>query len=367
MTYLVNYKTERQRMKRDTILIADDIEMDRQILAQLFSADFNIIQASDGKEVLEEIDKQHDTIAIILLDVIMPKMGGLEVLKELKKSETTKNIPVIFITGDSDDNSMIHEAYDMGVAEIISKPIEKYSTTRRVLNTINLFNEKYELQKENQVQQQRIYHTNETIIETIATMVETRAGDEDTGKHILNIKKYTQILLTYLNGTTPKMTWTNTQIQEIVLASALHDIGKILIPESILLKPGKLTHEEFEEMKKHTVYGCRILKNLKGIADGSFYNYCYDICLHHHEKWDGKGYWKGLKEDEIPVHAHIVSLADAYDALTHKRVYKKAFSHEKTIQMIKNEECGVFAPWLLKALDAVKDQFKANLESLSVL
>jgi putative two-component system response regulator len=349
-------------MKRDTILIADDIEMDRLILAQLFSADFNIIQAKNGEEVLTELKQSSSKIAVILLDVIMPKMGGLEVLKRLKQINNTKNIPVIFITGDSDDNPMIHEAYDMGVAEIISKPIEKYSTTRRVLNIINLFNEKYELQETNEVQQKRINHTNEIIIETIATMVETRAGDEDTGKHILNIKKYTHILLTYLNKTSPTLTWTNKQINEIVLASAFHDIGKILIPESILLKPGKLTPEEFEDMKKHTIYGCEVLKNLKGIAEGSFYQYCYDICLHHHEKWDGKGYWDGLSENEIPPHAHIVALADVYDALTHKRVYKNAFSHETTIKMIKNGECGVFAPWLLTALDAVKDQFKANLE-----
>ncbi|OJF77373.1 MAG: hypothetical protein BKP49_02610 [Treponema sp. CETP13] len=351
-------------MGRDTILIADDIQMDRLILAQIFSSDFNILQAKNGQEVLQQLEENHDKIAVILLDVIMPKMSGLEVLRQLKTSGETKNIPVIFITGDSDDARMIHKAYDMGVAEIISKPIEKYSTERRVRNIINLYNEKYILSETNRLQEQRINRTNEIIIETIASMVETRAGDDDTGKHIYNIKTYTHILLEYLNGTAPSFSWNKTQIQEIMLASSLHDIGKILIPESILLKPARLEHDEFEKMKKHTVYGCKVLKGLKGlknIAADTFYRYSYDICRYHHEKWDGKGYPDGLKTDQIPTHAHIVALADVYDALTHRRVYKDAFSHEKAIEMIKNGECGHFAPWLYEALDAVQDKFKENL------
>ena len=203
--------------------------------------------------------------------------------------------------------------------------------------------------------EKKIQENNEFLISALSSVVEFRSSE--TGEHIRRIKYFTRILLKYLAKYFPKYGITDAQINEIARASALHDIGKIGIPDSILLKPGKLTDEEFETMKTHTTIGCDMLKKFKKEEDNEFYRYCYDICRYHHERWDGNGYPDHLAGDEIPIWAQVVSIVDVYDALISERVYKAAFPHTVAYEMIQNGECGQFSPDILECFELANEDF----------
>lgn len=339
---------------KKTILIVDDMRINRVILAEGFHDDYEILEAANGLQALEIINS-NENISAILLDLIMPKMDGMEVLRELNKSGKIFHIPVFIITA-SNSEKMLMDAYDLGVVDVVSKPFMMRFLKCRVENIIELFRHRNELEDIVKEQVERLNSLNQSMVETLATLIEFR--DCESGEHVKRICGLTEILMQTVSSMYPEYYLPRGEIDKIVTSSVLHDVGKISIPDGILNKPGKLTTEEFEIMKQHTVKGCEILKKIPDIMDEDVYSYSYDICRHHHERWDGKGYPDGLKGDEISIWAQVVSIADVYDALTSERVYKAAFDHNTAVNMIYNGECGTFNPKVLHAFDKCMDKIK---------
>ena len=334
--------------KRKTILIVDDIEINRAILAEIFKDDYEIVQAGDGRQALQIInDNPH--ISALLLDVLMPEMDGIEVLREMNRSGKTENIPVFLITA-AESDKMLLEGYHLGAVDVIRKPFLAHFLKCRISNVIELYGHRNELERIVEEQVERLSNLNRSLVETLATVIEFRDGE--SGEHVKRISSLTKILMKQVSNMYHEYHLPKEEIDKIVMSSILHDVGKVSTPDQILNKPGKLTKEEFEIMKQHTVKGCEILRKIPHIMEKGLYDYSYDICRHHHERWDGRGYPDGLSGDDISIWAQVVSVADVYDALTSERVYKKAFSHEKAVQMIKDGECGMFNPKVLNAFDA---------------
>lgn len=356
-------------MDKQQILIVDDEEINRTILRGLFENDYGIIEAENGQEAIRQLDT-HPNIVLILLDVVMPVMDGFAVLEHMKEKEMLEQTPVILITGetilDSDD-----QAYSYGVADVIHKPFYPHIVRRRAKNIIELYQNKYhmeeclkEQEQELRDQEKKLRENNEFMINSLSSVIEFRSLE--TGEHIRRVKYFTRILLKYLMQYFPKYNLTPKQVDEIARASAVHDIGKIGIPDSILLKPGKLTDEEFEIMKTHTIIGCEVLDKFNNNQDEDFYRYCYEICRHHHERWDGKGYPDHLEGDEIPISAQVVSIVDVYDALVSPRVYKTAYANDIAYDMILNGECGQFSPDIIECFMLAKENFFNIVEVINM-
>lgn len=334
---------------KNTILIVDDMEINRALLAENFKDSCNIFEAENGKVAVEML-KEHRNIDAVLLDLIMPEMNGIEVLKEMHKTGDILHIPVFIITASTSDETL-KEAYDLGAVDIISKPFTIGFFQHRVANIVELYRHRNEMETIIDQQLRRFERLNRSMIETLASVIEFR--DCESGEHVKRISGITRIIMTYVSNMYPEHHMSKQEIEKIALASILHDVGKISIPDGILNKPGRLTAEEFEIMKLHTVKGCDILESMPdGMMDKDIYDYCYDICRHHHERWDGKGYPDKLSSDEISIWSQVVAVADVYDALISPRVYKKAFDTETAVNMIFNGECGTFNP---KVLQAFKD------------
>lgn len=347
-------------MDKQQILIVDDEEVNRAILKGLFQSNYDIIEASNGLEATVQIENNQN-IVLILLDVVMPVMDGFGVLDYLKKHDFLEKIPVILITGETVLNSE-EQAYTYGVADVIHKPFYPHIVKRRAKNIIELYQDKHHMEERIKEQEQaimdkerKIRESNEFMIDALSSVVEFRSLE--TGEHIRRIKYFTRILLKYLMKYFPKYGLTQAQVDEISRAAALHDIGKIGIPDSILLKPGRLTPEEFEIMKTHTTIGCEVLEKFRKNQTGEFYQYCYEICRYHHERWDGNGYPDHLAGEEIPISAHIVAVADVYDALVSPRVYKSIYANNMAYDMIMNGECGQFSPDVLECFSLAKEDF----------
>ena len=296
------------------ILIVDDSEMNRAILSEILSEEYDIVEADSGESCIDKLRQYEREISLVLLDIVMPGMDGFGVLNYMNRHHYLEDIPVIMISSE-DSTEVVRRAYEMGVSDYINRPFDAGVVHRRVYNTIKLYakqrrlitlitNQVYEKEKNNRM-----------MVEILSQIVEFR-----------------------------------------------NDIGKIGIDDKILNKPGKLTDEEFKIMQNHTIIGARILKNMEGYEDEELMMVAYQICRWHHERYDGRGYPDGLKGDEIPISAQVVSLADVYDALVGERVYKKAYSHEKAIQMILNGECGAFNPILLECLLDIQDRIKRKVK-----
>lgn len=330
------------------MLIVDDDEMNCDVLANIFENDHEILTASDGSEGLGVLGRNRDKICAILLDVMMPVMDGMEMLGHLAEEDIPQNIPVFLITGET-DNNVIRRAYDLGVMDVIPKPITPHIVLRRVHSVMELFAARNHFAdvvaqqtEELREQNKRLAEVSMGMIEALATATEFRSGE--SGEHVLRIHDITEL---FLKESPLRNLYDDEQIQQIALASILHDVGKIAIPDGILNKPGRFTDEEFAIMKQHTVNGEKMLMQITKIRDLPFYNHAKDIARYHHERWDGRGYPDGLKGDEIPLAAQIVSIADVYDALVSPRCYKSAFEHEIAVKMITDGKCGVFNPKLL--------------------
>lgn len=348
-------------MDRCEILIADDAEVNRSILSLIFAEQYEVIEARDGEETLEMIETHRDKLAVIFLDLVMPKATGLDVLKFMSLKGYIDIIPVIMITGESTDETD-EKAYEYGASDIIYKPFAPKVVMRRTKNIVELFesrrNIEMELQKRTKelvASQEELEKSNAFLINALSSVVEFRSLE--SGEHIERVKCFTAILTKYLMANFPEYGITKDDAKLIVNASALHDIGKIAIPDNILLKPGKLTPFEFEEMKKHTVYGCEILDHFKQ-SDNVFYRYCYEICRYHHERYDGNGYPDKLAGEDIPIWAQIVSIVDVYDALVSPRVYKTPYAFNEAIRMIFEGECGVFSQKILDCFDLAKEEIQ---------
>lgn len=351
--------------KSRIILIVDDIEMNRAILDELFHNTYHVVEAENGLEALEAIDQYGDQIAIILLDIVMPKLDGFGVLKELEERALIERYPVFLITAE-DSDEIINKGYDMGVSDVINKPFNPSIIKRRVKNTVELYERRLRMEsiieeqtREIEEQAKKLSDTSLAMVDTLSTVIEFR--DCESGQHIKRIRTTTRILFNALGKVDPRYHFSPSRIEEISVASAMHDVGKIAIPDYILNKPGRLTPEEFEIMKEHTVRGCEILDSVELLRSSDSYTFYYDICRWHHEKWDGKGYPDGLKGDEIPIWSQVVAIADCYDALVSRRVYKPPYTHEQAVKMILDGECGQFNPDLLQAFSQVADILKREL------
>lgn len=340
---------------KQQILIVDDSEINREILKE----DYRILEAANGEECLEQLERYGTGISLVLLDIVMPEMDGFEVLAAMNQNHWIEDIPVIMISSE-DSDSYIRRAYEMGVSDYISCPFDAKIVYQRVLNMIKLYAKQRRLIR---LVTRQIYEkerNNRMMIGILSQIVEFRNGE--SGLHVIHINLITQLLLEQLVKKTGKyqLSWEDRLL--IATASALHDIGKIGIDEKILNKPGKLTKEEFEIMKTHTLIGAQMLDNLDMYRNEKLLKLAYEICHWHHERYDGKGYPDGLVGEEIPISAQVVSLADVYDALVSERVYKKAFSHEKALEMIQNGECGTFNPLLLRCMTEAQDKLKTMME-----
>lgn len=348
--------------QRARILIADDSEMNRAILAEMLEDEYDILEAENGKEAIAVIQEQGMNLSLILLDIVMPEMDGFGVLSEMNRNHWIEDIPVIMISSER-GAEQIERAYQLGATDFISRPFDALIVHKRVVNTILLYTKQKNLV--NLVAQQ-MYEKEEQstlMIDILGHIVEFRNGE--SGMHVRHVHTLTEMFLNALNKKENPYHLSQADISIIATASALHDIGKISIPEDILNKPGKLTDEEFNIMKTHTTIGADMLENLPIHQDKPLVRISYEICRWHHERYDGRGYPDGLVGDNIPISAQIVALADVYDALTSKRVYKEPYSHEKATQMILNGECGAFNPLLLSCLVELSDDIRQNLDRVS--
>lgn len=338
---------------RQLILIVDDSELNRTLLSEMLKDDFRILEDSNGRECLDALEQYGMGISLVLLDINMPVMDGFEVLVQMNRNHWIEDIPVVMISSD-DTESNIKRAYDMGVSDYIRRPFDAQVVFRRVFNTIKLYAKQRRLITLVTDQIDEKEKNNQIMIRILSQIVKFRNGE--SGLHVEHINILTGLLLERLVQKTDHYDLTWSDQYRITLASALHDIGKIGIDDKILNKPGRLTKEEFEIMKSHTLIGASILENLGLYQEEPLIKTAYQICRWHHERYDGKGYPDGLRGDEIPISAQVVSVADVYDALVNERVYKKAITHEKAIEMILNGECGVFNPILLECLVDIKDK-----------
>lgn len=341
------------------ILIVDDSQINRETLAEMLWDEYRIHDAASGKECIKLLNQYGTGISLVLLDIVMPEMDGFEVLDYMAEHHWIEDIPVIMISSE-DSVSSIRKAYELGVSDYISRPFDAHVVYQRVLNTIKLYAKQRRLITLVSDQMYERDKNNRMMVSILSQIVEFRNGE--SGSHVVNIKRITELLLDRLPMRTNKYTLSSTEQLLIPMAAALHDIGKIGIDDKILNKPGRLTKEEFEIMKTHSAIGANMLESLEQFHDEPLIKIAHDICRWHHERYDGRGYPDGLKGDEIPISAQIVSIADVYDALVSERVYKKAYTHEKAMDMILNGECGTFNPVLLECLKDIQDELVKGVQ-----
>ena len=354
-TVVMEHENEQaeEEVPKQKVLIVDDAEMNRAILTEILGNEYEILEAENGRECMQLLQKYRTGISVILLDIVMPVMNGFAVLGEMARQGLIDDIPIIMISSaDSDD--VIRQAYELGVTDYISRPFDAKIVYRRVVNAIKLYAKQRRLVSMVTKQIVEKEKNDNMLIDILSHIVEFR--NTESGLHVLHMKQLTELLLSELLQKTDMYHLDAAKRDLIVTASALHDIGKIAIPEEILNKPGRLTKEEFEIMKTHTTIGSEMLDKIEGYGDEPLVRTAYAICRWHHERYDGRGYPDGLVGEQIPISAQIVALADVYDALVSERSYKKACSHETAVQMILNGECGTFNPLILDCLRSAADK-----------
>ena len=349
-------------MSKRNILIVDDSELNRALLSDMLEGEFDIIEAENGAEAIRILHEKELEISLMLLDIVMPEMDGFEVLAMMNKKGWIKSIPVIMISAETSSAS-IDRAYDLGAVDYISRPFDERTVLHRVTSNFMLSLRQQEMADmlEDQVYQKE--KDNSLMIDILSHIVEFRNGE--SGLHVLHVNMITEMLLEALIKKTDKYPLTHHDIRLITVASSLHDIGKISVPNEILNKPGRFTPEEYEIMKRHTVEGANMLDAIPFHKDAELVKLGYEICRWHHERYDGRGYPDGLKGDDIPISAQVVSMADVYDALTGKRCYKPSIEPDKAVQMIMNNECGVFNPILTECLLEILPRLKVELNTES--
>lgn len=357
-------KEQQGRIKTDTILIVDDSELNRIILKEIFKDTYQTEEAENGQECLEILLKNNEHICAVLLDVMMPVMDGMELLRRLKReTDILDTIPVFLITAEAGEK-VVKEGYHLGVMDVIEKPVVPYVVKRRVDSVIELFLSRRKLSRLAEYQKQELINKeleiidlNKGMVEALATAIEFRSGE--SGDHVQRISGITEYLL---SDTILGKGLTREDIRLISTAAIMHDVGKIAISDVILNKPGKLTKEEFDIMKTHTIQGAQLLERIPQLRKHAVFHYAYDIARHHHERWTGRGYPDGLCGNEIPIWVQVVSIADVYDALVSKRVYKEAFGFDEARRMIKDGECGEFNPQLMEVFLGAENELRKLYE-----
>ena len=344
---------------KETILIVDDSALNRMVLIEILGKEnYTFLEAENGQQAVELLDC-HPEVDLLLLDITMPEIDGFGVLEIMNQYHWIEETPVIMISAE-DAYSFIERAYDLGASDYITRPFDARVVCRRVSNTLMLYAKQKRLVQMVAEQVCEKEKVSNTMISILSHIVEFR--NNESGLHVVHIRTITELLLRRLRKKTDQYPLTEADISLISTASALHDIGKINIPEQILNKPGRLTKEEFEIIKTHSAVGEHMLRQIPFNQNEPLVKVAREICRWHHERWDGRGYPDGLKGDEIPISAQVVSLADVYDALTSERCYKAAFDHETALNMIVNGECGAFNPLLLECLMDGADQIKQAMQ-----
>lgn len=341
---------------RNTILIVDDMASSRALLRGIFEGEYDLLEAENGMQAMDLLESMRERISAVLLDLVMPEKDGVQVLEEMAQLDMLQEIPVLVISGAFHGVQEEH-LLEMGASDIILKPFNPYVIHNKVRNILELYRHKQHLQNMVRDQAEALRRTHDQMVDTLSAIIEYRSLE--TGQHNLRIRYYTKLLLEELSTNYPEYNLNEDNIRLMASASVLHDIGKIAIPDEILNKPGRLTPEEYEVMKGHSAIGAQLARRLKNIGNNEEYvRYAYNICRHHHERWNGKGYPDGLRGDNIPVCAQAAGLADVYDALVTPRAYKGPVSHERAVNMIINGECGQFSPKLINCFFHLQKQFK---------
>lgn len=340
------------------ILIVDDSDMNRSLLADILENDFDILEACNGVEAINFIRSYGVEISLVLLDIVMPRMDGFAVLSVMNSYKWIQDIPVIIISADN-SSSAIARAYELGATDYIQRPFDATVVSRRVQNAILLYGKQRRLERLVEEHIREKEQEQALILDILGHVVDFRNGESES--HVLHVHTITRIILQGLLRCTDKYKLTSTDVRVIATASALRDIGNIVIGDEILNKKKKLTAEETEIIRQHPIYGYELLSKLPQYGNAPLLKTAKDICRWHHERYDGKGYPDGLKGDEIPISAQVVALADVYDSLTNKRAGKRPVSHNQAMEMILNGEYGTFNPILLNVLNQVADQIRDEL------
>jgi len=343
------------RENKQTVLVVDDVEANAMILEEILKDDYNVITASNGKEALVKLDTSETLPKILLLDVNMPQMNGRELFEILKADKTFKRIPVIFITIENDSETELLEA---GAVDFINKPFMPQIVKLRVRNQIQLKNYSDNLEEMVAEKTAEATKTLENALQGLANVIEHR--DLESGEHVKRTQLFVKALTDYLIESNSvyaeELIWLKPEI--IMRSMALHDVGKIAIPDKILLKPGKLDPDEYEVMKTHTTRGMEIIHELGDVKTSIYLKHCEDICYGHHERWDGNGYPRKLKSNDIPLPARLAALADVYDALVCARVYKSALPYDEAMKIIVEGRGTQFDPIITDAVVQIQDRFK---------
>ena len=342
--------------RHDTLLICSSAAEHRAHLRDVLGEGFNLLEAVNVNQTMLLLKQNQSCIAAMLLDITRMSDDDRNRIQQPEHAAVLRSVPIIIFTED-DDTVRLNRAFGLGASDVIPIDYEPYAMLHRIENIVALHLHKKNLESMVQEQAEALRKTSNSMVEAMSSIIEYRSVE--SGQHILRIRHFTQILLEEVVRCCPEYNLTDRIISIICSASALHDVGKIAIPDAVLLKPGKLTAEEMEIMKAHTVTGCEILNTLTHAAEEEYLRYAHNICHYHHERWDGSGYPEGLAGDEIPICAQVVGLADVYDALTTKRVYKDAVSCAQAVNMILKGECGIFSPKLLECFKHVTHRFEA--------
>ena len=351
------------------ILIVDDMKKNREKLAGILQDEYELMEAESGAQASNIILKERKNIALVMLDLDMPEMDGYQVIENMKQNNLLDIVPVIAI-GEEKDKDAEKRSLGLGAADFISRPNNSVVVRKRVENIIRMYNHKNHLEEkvENQmltlrkqykilqIQADKLQKKNDEIANVVGNVAEYRSLE--SGSHLRRVRQYTRILGEYVKENYPEYGLTKEKLDMIVSASALHDIGKVAIPDSILLNPGRLSEQEFNYLRSHTFRGSELLEDFRNVWSEEYLKIGQEICRSHHERYDGKGYPDGLVGDEIPISAQLVSIVDVYDAMTNERFYKGALAVERVFYMITNGECGIFSPKLLEAFRKVKPKFE---------
>lgn len=351
------------------ILIVDDVELNRAIISEVFKNEYAILEAENGAQAIELLEQHLTSVSIVLLDIIMPVMDGFEVLQIMNDRGWKSQLPVVMITTDTSEEST-HKGYELGASDIISKPFNPKLVRQRVNNIVELYSHKSNLEALVHEQMStlreraaKLHESSVNMIDMLSNVIEYK--NADTSPKVINIRKITKAILLELVKVNSKYSFTSNQIDQISDGAALHDIGKVAVPDAILNKRGKLTDSELIEAQKHAERGAQLIKQITSSKKRDYFKYCYEICLYHHERYDGKGYPKGISGDDIPIWAQVVSIADVYEALVSNRIYREAYPHSQAVAMIKNGECGIFNPDILRAFLIAEKKFNKEFPELS--
>jgi len=342
-----------------TILIVDDQDINIMMLEEILKDDYRIITANNGKDALAKLRTAPTLPKIILTDVVMPEMNGRQMFEIMKADRVFERVPVIFITAENDSESELLAA---GAVDFINKPFKPEIVKLRVRNQIALKNYSDSLEEMVAEKTAEATQTLDNALQGLANVIEHR--DLESGEHVKRTQLYVLALCDYLivSGSRYAQDVFDLKPNIIMKSMALHDVGKIAIPDRILLKPGRLDPDEYEIMKTHTTRGKEIIGELGDTNTSLYLRHCEDICYGHHERWDGKGYPRQLRETEIPLAARLAALADVYDALVCARVYKAAFSYGEAIKIIADGSATQFDPVITDALMHIQDRFREIAE-----